>query len=166
MVIEPIIWRRAVREYSAEPVLDESIVDIIKAVQFAPTAMNKRAVEFIVIKKQGLKNDLFEVLKQDFIKKAPVLLLLVADVKTAGLPEPDLAIASGFAMIEAASLGLGTAWKHIDASQKEDIRKILAIPKNYTFINIIPIGYPKDDLPDHSDSEFDPKKIHLDKFSQ
>lgn len=47
MVLKSIVWRRTVREYSDEPVLDESIEDIIKAAQFAPTAMGKREVEFV-----------------------------------------------------------------------------------------------------------------------
>jgi len=164
MVIEPIIWRRAIREYSLEPVLEESIIEIVKAAQFAPTAMNKKEIEFIVVKKQAVKDDLCGILEQDFIKKAPVLILPIADAKRALLPETDLAIASGFAMIQAAALGLGTVWKHIDSAQGKKVRQILAIPDNYVFINIIPVGYPKNDLLDHSDAEFEAGKIHEDKF--
>jgi len=166
MVIQPIVWRRAIREYSAEPVLDESIIEIIKAAQFAPTAMNKRAVEFIIVKKQIVKDALCEILEQDFIKKAPVLLIPIADSDCAILPQTDIAIASGFAMIQAAALGLGTVWKHIDDKQGKKVRKIMEIPESYSLINIIPVGYPKDDLPDHDNSEFEPGKIRQDKFRQ
>jgi len=166
MVIQPIIWRRAIREYSDEPVLDESIIEIIKAAQFAPTAMGKKAVEFVIVKKQAMKDALFEILEQDFIKKAPVLIIPVADLDCAAIPRTDLAIAGGFAMIQAAALGLGTVWKHVDEKQGKKVLKVLGIPKKYDLINVIPVGYPKDDLPDHGDSEFDAGKIHQDKFRQ
>ncbi|MFA6376370.1 MAG: nitroreductase family protein [Candidatus Paceibacterota bacterium] len=164
MVIQPIIWRRAIREYSDEPVLDESIIEIIKAAQFAPTAMGKKAVEFIVVKKQAVKDGLYEILEQDFIKKAPVLIIPIADPGRAVLPQTDLAVAGGFAMIQAAALGLGSVWKHVDEKQGKKVRKILEIPENYVLINIIPVGYPKNDLPDHDDGEFEAGKIHHDKF--
>ncbi len=162
MVIEPIVWRRSVRKYSGEPVLDEAIDAIVRAAQFAPTAMNRREVEFVVIKKQSVKDQLYQVLEQDFIKKAPVLILMAANKETSEFAEYDLALASGFVMIQAAALGLGTVWKHIGKDQREAVRKILNLPKSHVFINVIPVGYPADDLPDHSDAEFDPAKIHAD----
>jgi nitroreductase len=164
MVIEPIIWRRSIREYSDEPILDESIEEIIKAAQFAPTAVNKRAVEFVVVKAQSVKKSLSGILKQDFISKAPVLLVPVCNVKAAVLPEADLAIASAFIMIQAAALGLGTVWKHVDQGQREAVGKALGLPKDYILVNLIPLGYPLNELADHSDAEFDRKKIHFDKF--
>lgn len=164
MVIEPIIWRRAVREYSDEPVLDESIKEIIKAAQFAPTAHNKRAVEFVVVRDRVAKNRLFEFLPQDFIKKAPVILVPVCDDKMAVIPETDLALASAFIMIQAAELGLGTVWKHVDEKAALGVCKILGLPKNYILINVIPLGYPLNEMSDHGDDEFDLGKIHNEKF--
>jgi len=55
MVIQPIIWRRSVRQYSSEPVLAEAIEALIKAAQFAPTALNRREIEFIIIQNKLLK---------------------------------------------------------------------------------------------------------------
>lgn len=164
MVIEPIVWRRSVREYSDEPVLDESVESLIKAAQFAPTAMNCRATEFVVIRRAEIKKELAAALGQDFIGKAPVLILMAADPKAATLPEYNLALASGFIMIQAAALGLGTVWKHIDASQKEVVAKILGLPRKYVFINIIAAGYPLKELADHSDSDFDASRVHFETY--
>jgi len=165
MVIEPIVWRRSVREYSEEPVLDEAIESMIKAAQFAPTAMNKREVEFVIVREQYTKEKLCAVLGQDFIKNAPVLVLMAADPKLGLYCEQDLALASGFVMIQAAALGLGTVWKHIeDGEQKESVRRILGLPKDYVFINVIPVGYPATDLPDHNDDDFDVSKIHIERY--
>jgi len=164
MVIEPIVWRRSVREYSSEPVLDSSIMEIIKAAQFAPTAMDKRAVEFVVVKDQAVKNELFAVLQQDFVKKAPVLVVPVCDTRTSILPETDLAVAGAFIMIQAVALGLGTVWKHIDQKQGKAICKILALPEDFKLINLIPVGHPLDELPDHGDKDFSVSRIHFDRY--
>lgn len=165
MVIEPIVWRRSIREYSEEPVLEEAIESLVKAAQFAPTAMDRREVEFVITRSQAIKKELAAVLGQDFIKTAPVLILMAADPKTGLLCERDLALASGFIMIQAAALGLGTVWKNIeDGTQKEAVRRILELPAGHVFINIIPVGYPLKELADHGDSDFDAAKIHFEKY--
>jgi nitroreductase len=164
MVLESIVRRRAVREFSDEPVLDESIEDIIKAAQFAPTATGKKEVEFVVVKDQVVKDKLFGILQQDFVAKAPVLIVPVSYSKAAVLPQTDLAIASAFMMIQAAELGLGTVWKHIDPEQSKRVCQVLGLPSDYTLVNLIPVGYPLNELPDHGDADFSPSKIHKNIF--
>jgi len=75
-----------------------------------------------------------KVLQQDYIKTAPVLILMAADKKSSKFLEYDLAIASGFIMIQAAALGLGTVWKHIAPNQRPEIQKILNLtPKLFIY---------------------------------
>lgn len=162
--MEPIIWRRSVREYSDEPVLDESITDIIKAAQFAPSGRGSHAVEFIIIKDQKIKDRIFEVLPQESLRAAPVLILPFCLAGKAVLPRADLAVASSFAILQAAALGLGTVWVHIDEKQKNGVAKAVFLPPDCEMANIIPVGYPKNELPDHDEDGFDPKKIHRERF--
>lgn len=163
MILESIIRRRSVREFAEEPVLEQSIDDVIKAAQFAPTAKNNRAVEFIVVRDQPTKDKLFEAAGQEFVKQAPVVLVLVSDADKSVLPEYDLALAAGFVMIQASELQLGTVWKNIPpGDQADQVRRILGIPNNFKFINLLPLGYPLYEPPQHSDSEFDRSKIHYD----
>lgn len=168
MTIEAIKNRRSVREYKNNPVADEDITEIIKAAEFAPTAHGVRAIEFIVIRNQKTKDQLFEItataLSQDFVKNAPVILIPVTDTKKAKLPVQDLSVASENAFLEAASRGLGTVWKNIYDNQVPKIKELLDIPENYILINIIPIGYPKTSPAPKSDSDFDAGKIHLEKW--
>lgn len=152
------------REFSEEPVLDEAIEEIVKAAQFAPSGHGARDVEFIIVKKQEIKDKLFEILQQDFVKKAPVLLVPVANINVGELPLQDLAVASAFAMVQAAALGLGTVWKHIDEKQAKAAAKVLELPKEYVLINLIAVGYPASELPDHSDADFSRGRIHKDIF--
>ncbi len=164
MIIKEILNRRSVREYKPEAIPREYIVEIIKAGQFAPTASNNRAVEFIVIKNQKTKDDIFEIVGQEFIKEAPVLIVPTIDTEKSVLPVQDLSVASENMFLQAAALKLGTVWKNIRPEWTEKIKKLLKIPEQYTIINIIPVGYPKETPEPHRDRDFVDKKIHKEKW--
>lgn len=165
MVIDVIKKRRAIRKYKLDPVSDEDIKEIVKAAQFAPTGHGNKAVEFIIIKNQETKNKIFEVIGQDFIKEAPVLIVPVVDPGKSVLSVQDLSIASAHMFLQATALGLGTVWKNLLSDDwEEKVKVILGIPAGFRAINIIPAGYPAEELAEHSDEEFSEKKIHNEKW--
>ena len=162
MVIKEILNRRSVREYKTDDVPEEYIIEIIKAGQFAPTARNNKAIEFIVIKNQQTKDKIFEIVGQEFVKEAPILIIPVSDTAKTNCPIQDLSVASENMFLQANALGLGTVWKALktEFNEAEKIKKMLKIPEKYTATNIIPVGYPKDKPEPHTDKDFDAKKIH------
>ncbi|MGD0328680.1 MAG: nitroreductase family protein [Minisyncoccia bacterium] len=160
MIVKEILNRRAVREYKSDDVSNELITEIIKAGQFAPNGRNIKANEFIVVRNAETKRKIFNVVGQDYVKDAPVLVIPVSDTTKTDLNMQDLALASGFMFLEAAALGLGTVWKNIKPEWEEDVRKILNIPPKFKAINIIPVGFPKEKIEPHGDSEFSEMKIH------
>lgn len=158
--MKEITNRRSVRSYKSDAVPEELIEEIIKAAQFAPTAHNNLAVEFVVVTNKNTKNQIFDIVGQDFVNKAPVLLFLVTDVTKTTMPIQDLSVASENIFLQAASLGIGTVWKNLQPDWAERIKKLLNIPENYTAINLIPVGYPKEKIKPHTNADFDKKKIH------
>jgi nitroreductase len=168
MIIPAIQKRRSVREYQDKAVSDEDINEIIKAAQYAPTGRNNRLVEFIVIKDQATKEKLFELTgrdpDQDFVVKAPVILIMVSNMEKNDLYKQDLSIASGYVFLQAAELGLGTVWKNIWPDQTGVIKKLLGIPEEFTFVNMVPIGYPETPPEPHNDNDYSEKKIHKEKW--
>lgn len=96
MVLEEIKNRRSVRKYKVDQVKNEDLLEIIKAAQFAPTSRGNRAVEFIVIRDQATKEELYKLAepRQDFLKQAPVLIIPVIDSEKSRLPQIDLALAT------------------------------------------------------------------------
>lgn len=160
MVIEAIKKRRSVREYKPDAVPDEDIKEIIKAAQFAPTAHGSKAVEFIVIRNQEMKEKIFDVVGQDYVKVAPVLIAAVVDLEKSELPVQDLSVAAGFMFLEATALGLGTVWKNLSSKWEKKVKNLLGVPQNFRIINLVPVGYPAEKLPAHSDGEFSENKIH------
>lgn len=166
MVIREILNRRSVRKYKSKAVPQKYIIEIIKAGQFAPTARHNQAVEFIVVKNQKTKDKIFEIVGQDFVKEAPVLIIPVTDTTKTNCPIQDLSVASENMFLQATALGLGTVWKALKTEYKEaeKIKKLLGIPKRYTAINIIPVGYPEKKPQPHTDKDFDKKKIHKERW--
>ncbi|MBN1168540.1 nitroreductase family protein [Candidatus Woesebacteria bacterium] len=161
MILDEIKNRRSVREYQTKDVDDVLINEIIKAGQFAPTAMNNRAVEFVVIRKQETKDKIFKICGQEFIKKAPVLIIPATDTSKTNCPVRDLSVASENMFLQATSLGLGTVWKNVSIpSQKEELKKLLGIPNRFKIVNIIPVGYPESESPPHTKQDFSKDKIH------
>ena len=162
MIIKEILNRRSVREYKSKTVPQEHIFEIIKAGQFAPTAHNNRAIDFIVIRSQETKDRIFEIVGQEFTKEAQVLIIPVSDTTKTNFSVQDLSVASENMFLQATALGLGTVWKSLKTERKEaeKIKKLLGIPKQYAAINIIPVGYPKNKPEPRTDKDFVDKKIH------
>jgi len=166
MIIKEILNRRAVREYQEKDVPGKYITEIVKAGQFAPTASNNRAIEFIIVRDQQTKDKIFEIVGQEFVKEAPVLIIPVSDTTQTNCSVQDLSVASENMFLQATALGLGTVWKAFEAEDEEEgkIKKLLGIPEQYMTINIIPVGYPKEKPIPHTDKDFDAKKIHHEKW--
>ena len=164
MIIKEISNRRSVREYKPDDVADELIIEIIKAGQFAPTAKNNQAVEFVVVRNQETKEKIFEIVGQEYVKEAPVLIIPVIDETKSILPIQDLSVASENIFLQAVALGLCTVWKSIRPEWKDGVKQLLKIPENFLAINIIPVGYPKNKIEPHADADFSDKKIHREKW--
>jgi len=166
MILKEILNRRSIRKYKPDPVPQEYIIDIIKAGQFAPTAHNNRAVEFVVVKDQGMKKRIFGILDKDFVKEAQALIVPATDGEKTNCPVQDLSVASENMFLQATALGLGTVWKNLKAEFDEEakIKEILGIPKQYRVINIIPVGFPAENPGPYSDKDFSPEKIHEEKW--
>ena len=164
MILPAIQERRSVRDYEAKEVSEDSIREIVRAAQYAPTGMNNRAVEFVVVRDPKTKERISGMLEpqQPYVGTAPVLLLPVT--RKSIVDVHDLSIATAFIMLQAKVLGLGTVWKHVAENKKSEVAKFLGLPDGYTLVNVIPVGYPKMPLPAHTEKEFEEHKIHFEKW--
>lgn len=160
MIIEPILRRRAVKKYSSKPVNDPDILEIIRAGQYAPTSHHNASVEFIVIKDASTKEQLFTLLGQEFLKEAPVIIVPIIDSAKTHFPVQDLSVASENIFVQAASMGLGTVWKNVGEEFAAGVKTILSAPETHVIINLIPVGYPAEEVLPHTEKEYSEKKIH------
>ena len=131
--------RRTSWVFKPDPVADELIEKIIDAARYSPSAFNSQPWEFVVIKKQALRDkirDIFaehqpsQIVKPGMkdpmgFKTAPVLIILYGDPRVRPFGPPpvqqrdenwlfalmsSLAISFQYMHLAAASLGLATRW--------------------------------------------------------
>jgi nitroreductase len=164
MILEAIKKRRAVRNYKPDALSDKIIKELIIAADFAPSAMGSHALEFIVVKDKEMKAEIFNIVGQEFIKDAPVLIVPVADTKKAKLPDLDIAVASENLMIQATEFGLASIWKHVRPEWQQGVKDLLGMPSDFYVTNIIPVGFAQTPEVPHSENEFDIQKIHTEKW--
>jgi nitroreductase len=149
-VFEAIKKRRSIRSYADKVVEREKLIKILEAAQQAPSASNRQESRFIVVRDKEKKKELAKAAKyQKFVEEAPVVIVCCAKtdnhVMTCGqLCYPiDVAIAIDHITLEAVELGLGTCW--IGAFYEEEVKRILSIPKEIRVVELLTLGYPKEE---------------------
>ena len=149
-VFDCILARHSVRKYDKRDVPNELIGKILEAAIHAPSAGNLQPWEFIVVKDEKIKKELaFAALRQDFIEKAPVVIVVCANIEKAEKYGErgkrlyciqDTAAAIENMLLTATSLGLGTCW--VGAFEEERMRDLLHIPPNLKIVALITVGFP------------------------
>jgi nitroreductase len=152
-IIEEIVNRRSIREYSDKPVEKEKLVRILEAGRLAPTARNQQDWRIIIVTDSQVKNTLIDQAspKQAFLKQAPIILAACAlnpdYIMHCGHPAflIDLAIVLEHIALQAVREGLGTCW--IGSFDEGKAKKVLKIPDLVRIVELMSLGY-YDRLPD------------------
>ncbi len=174
-MLDAIAKRRSVRKFLKRDVENSKLDEILKAAMYAPSAMHGRPWEFIIVRDEKKKDSISKATPwAGFVKDAPVILVIAA--KPGAIKDvwiEDCSIAAENIYLEATNLGLGTCFCQVlgvkqrlafGKSSEEVIKEVIRAPKSLRILCIMPIGYPGEKKPKHTSSEFDRKKIHLDKF--
>lgn len=146
---EAILTRRSVRGFEKKPIDDKLIGVILYAATHAPSAGNIQEWEFIVVKEDEQKKKLAKAaLGQDFIAKAPIIIVVCANLARVSLKYgkrgevlyaiQDTAFAIQNMMLAAHALGLGSC---LVAFDDDSVMEILELPDNIRPVAIMPIGY-------------------------
>jgi len=165
--------RRAVRQFTEQPIARAVIERLIAAAMCAPSAVNKQPWFFTVIRDVQLldrissesKKHLIALIEsgeapQDFrdilsdpqfhiLYHAPVL-IVVSTLKEDVWAKEDAALAAQNLMLSAFSEGLGTCW--VGFAQRwletKEGRKAIDVPEYYQPVAPIILGHPKGSVPD------------------
>ncbi len=171
-MLETLRERRSIRKYKEQKVEKEKIDNILKAGLLAPSSMNKKPVEFIVVEDKEILSKL-ETCKAKGtlgLKTAPLAIVVIADTERSNVWIEDASIASTLIQLEAQKLGLGSCWIQIRNRQSEEgdseeaVRKVLSLPENYGVLTVLTIGYKDEEKPAYDDSKLDFEKVHYGEF--
>ena len=171
-VLTAIATRRSIRRFDPlRAVEDEKVEKILKAAMCAPSAMDKRPWEFVVVKDKAQLQKLGERLPNSRVANGAQLAIVVCGSLDNGLPGRgkeywihDCSAASMNILLAAHGLGLGAVWTGVYPGEDRvaAVRDILSIPEGFMPLNVIPIGYAAED-PSPKD-KWNSAKIHIDRW--
>ena len=153
-IFDAIKGRRSVRAFKPDLVPDEFLNKVLEAAQWAPSAGNRQARDFIIVKDYKVKRLLCEVaLGQCFIEEAPVDVVVCANEERSASRYGDrgrnlyclldAAASAQNLLLAVHALGIGACW--IGAFRDEKVMEILNLPEWLRHIAIIPIGNPAEE---------------------
>jgi nitroreductase len=161
--MQAILTRRSIRRYTADPVSDELVTELLKAATSAPTATNE-AWDFVVIRDREVFNAVqsFHPHAQ-MLKKAQVAILVCGDPTRETLKGRwplDCAAATENMLIAANALGLGACWVGIYPVEErmQGMRNLLGIPEHIMPVSMISVGHPAEAK--SPPERFRPERIH------
>ena len=171
-LFETIAARTSIRKFNpSKPVSDTDIEKILKAGMCAPSAMDRRPWEFIVVKDKAKLAALGSRLPYSRCGNGAQAAIVVCGNLDNGLPGRgkeywihDCSAATMNILLAAKGLGLGAVWTGVYPGEDRVaiVREVLAIPDGYAPLNVIPLGYPAENPPPKD--KWNPAKVHHDKW--
>ena len=171
-LFETIAARTSIRKFDpAKPVADADIEKILKAGMCAPSAMDRRPWEFIVVRDKAKLAALGSRLPYSRCGNGAQVAIVVCGNLDNGLTGRgkeywihDCSAATMNILLAAKGLGLGAVWTGVYPGEDRVavVREVLAIPEGYAPLNVIPLGYPAEN-PTPKD-KWNPVKIHTDRW--
>jgi nitroreductase len=169
--LKTIFSRKSVRSYKDEPISKEKLEMIIKAGMAAPTAVDKRPWEFIVITDKKVLNQLADSLPYSKMASSAAAAIVVGgDVRKqwGGMESDywimDCSAATENILLAAESMGLGAVWTAVypEDARIRSVREILGIPFYIVPLNLIPLGTPAGT--EKPKDKYNPRQVHWNKW--
>lgn len=161
MVSDVISTRRSIRKYTEQPISDEQIHDILEAGFWAPTAMNKQEVRYVVVKNREMLQRMAEVNRFAGMTKDCAFAVVVGyeDGINNSFAQVDAGAAIENMLLQANSMGIGSVWCGLmpDTEKGEAYKELLQIPENFKTIATVQFGYPAEER--SAESRYDEKKV-------
>ena len=163
-MIELLRKRRSIRKYKTHPIGQRSLDILIEALLRSPSSRNNKPWQFLVVDDRDLLGKLSKAKESgsDFLKDAPLGVVICADSTKSDVWVEDCAIAAVLLQATAESLGLGSCWIQIRkrahnsrTSAEEYIRELLDLPEEIKVASIISIGHPNESKSPIPASELD-----------
>jgi nitroreductase len=168
MSLELILSRRSIRKYTAVPVMERDVDDLLRAAMAAPSAGNQQPWHFIVI----TERELLEAISgfhpyAGMTAEAPLAILACGEPaleKHPGNWMLDLSAAVENLLLAAHAKGLGAVWVGIYPVEERmrPMRELLGVPSHVVPFALIPVGHPAESKP--PSGRFNVHRIHRNRW--
>ena len=168
--MEAILKRRSIRKYTAQPVPEEILTELLEAGMSAPSAGNERPWHFIVVTERPLLEGITEFHPfSQMLQQAPLAIVVCVDLTCDKYPGTnywvqDCAAATENILLAAQEKGLGTCWLGVYPKEErvEGMRRLFRLPEHIIPVTGIAVGYPAETKP--TDSRYDGSRVHRNRW--
>ncbi|NLF23346.1 MAG: nitroreductase family protein [Lentisphaerae bacterium] len=147
-----ILARRSVRAFTAQPVPDATLRDLLKAAMSAPSAAARDPWHFIVVRNPVLLSRLAELLPHGtLIAHAAAGIVVCGDKQAAHRQDlsyllQDCSAATENLLLAASMMGLGACWLGIHPNRERiaGFRERLGLPSAIIPVAAVALGFPQE----------------------
>ena len=171
--------RHSIRKYTAAPIADAALTQIIQAGLLSASSRSIRPWEFIIVKDKDMLRRLSECRTgaARMLAGADAAIVVIANAETSDVWIEDCSIAMANMHLMADSLSVGSCWiqgplrtataadSGTDSVTTEDyVRECLHFPEGYKLEALLSLGMPAEDKTPTELSELPLEKVHYEKF--
>ena len=165
--------RRSHRKFSSEEIAPEAVQLIMRAALMSPTSKSQRAWQFVVVDDKTDIEKLADAknLGSQFMKGAPLAVVVLGDPMQNDCWVEDGSIAAISMQYQAEELGLGSCWVQMRGRGLDDgtpadevIRGILDIPANYNVLCVVAFGHYIDERKPQNEDNLKWENVHAGKW--
>ncbi len=170
--ISTILKRRSIRKYQERKISEEDLATILRCAQAAPTAVNSREWEFIVVTEKELLKKVAECNGNAarMLPDAAAAIIVCGNLQKAYKNAPeywiiDCAAAVQNILLSATELGIGSVWlgTYPQENKVNNIKALFNMPEHIVPHSVIALGYP-DEVPTRQ-TTFEEDKVHYNKLT-
>lgn len=153
-MIELLRRRRSIRNFTAAKIEPEAVETLIEAALRAPSSRGINPWQFILVDDCETIHKLAEAKQHgsEFIKHAPLAIVVCADSSKSDVWIEDCSIAAIIIQLTAVSLGLGSCWAQIrerrhdqEVTAETYIRNLFGLPEHLKVECVLGIGHPAEE---------------------
>lgn len=165
-LFDAIHTRRSIRTYTAEPVSEANITEVLRAAMAAPSAGNGQPWHFVVIDDRAVLDAIPDIHPHAAMcRKATVAIAVAAELAKEKYPGfgywmLDCSAAVQNLLLAAHGLGLGAVWCGIcpRPERMTGLAKLLRFPEGVTAHALVVLGHPAEAA--RRIDRFQPERIH------
>ena len=165
--------RRSHRKFTEEEIDAEDVRLILRAALMSPTSKGQRAWQFVVVDDKTDLEKLSDAkdMGGQFLKDAPLAVVVLGDPIGNDCWVEDGAIAAMSMQLQAEALGLGSCWIQMRGRGLSDgtsadtvIQGVLDIPENLSCLCIVAIGHKADERKPQNEDRLKWENVHAGKY--